>query len=108
MNPSEKPAAPAEENPFKPPRGFWNLMFTQFQGAFSDNALKWLVIFLLFNMGVPQEEQDSKVALAGVIFAVPFLVFSMWGGWLSDRFSKRHVMMGVKLAEVGIMLFAAA
>lgn len=95
------PAAPP------PPRGFWNLMFTQFQGAFSDNALKWLVIFLVFRNGLPKAEQDSQVALASAVFAVPFLLFSIWGGWLSDRFSKRHVMMGVKLAEIGIMLFAA-
>lgn len=107
MNPYETPAAPAGD-PVQPlPRGFWNLMFTQFQGAFSDNALKWLVIFLVFDMGLSQEQQDSKVALAGIVFAVPFLLFSIWGGWLSDRFSKRRVMMAVKMAEIGIMLFAA-
>jgi len=95
------------DSTFTPPRGFWNLMFTQFQGAFSDNALKWLVIFLVFGMGLPEAEQDSQVAMAGAVFAVPFLLFSMWGGWLSDRCSKRTVMIGVKVAEIGIMLFAA-
>ena len=99
---------PASSSPSPPvPRGFWNLMFTQFQGAFSDNALKWLVVFLVFNMGLSDADQDSKVALAGIVFAVPFLLFSMWAGWLSDRYSKRSVMMGVKLAEIAIMLFAA-
>lgn len=88
-------------------RGFASLMFTQFQGAFSDNALKWLVTFLVFSANLPREQQDSIVSLAGALFAVPFLLFSMWGGWLADRCSKRTVMMGVKLAEVGIMLFAA-
>ena len=101
------PAAASGDPLSSPPRGFWNLMFTQFQGAFSDNALKWLVVFLVFGMGLPEAEQDSQVALAGAVFAVPFLLFSMWGGWLSDRFSKRQVMMGVKLAEISIMLFAA-
>ena len=28
-------------------RGFWSLIVTQFQGAFNDNALKYLVIFLI-------------------------------------------------------------
>jgi acyl-[acyl-carrier-protein]-phospholipid O-acyltransferase/long-chain-fatty-acid--[acyl-carrier-protein] ligase len=88
-------------------KGFGSLMFTQFQGAFSDNALKWLVTFLVFSANLPREEQDSIVSLAGALFAVPFLLFSMWGGWLADRCSKRTVMMGVKIAEVGIMLFAA-
>lgn len=88
-------------------KGFASLMFTQFQGAFSDNALKWLVTFLVFSANLPKAEQDSIVSLAGALFAVPFLLFSMWGGWLADRCSKRTVMMGVKVAEVGIMLFAA-
>lgn len=87
--------------------GFFSLMFTQFQGAFSDNALKWLVTFLVFSANLPREEQDSIVSLASALFALPFLTFSMWGGWLADRCSKRTVMMGVKIAEVGIMLFAA-
>jgi acyl-[acyl-carrier-protein]-phospholipid O-acyltransferase/long-chain-fatty-acid--[acyl-carrier-protein] ligase len=82
-------------------------MFTQFQGAFSDNALKWLVVFLVFKMGYSKDQQDSLVTLAGAVFAVPFLLFSMWGGWLSDRFSKRQVMIGVKMAEIAIMLLAA-
>jgi acyl-[acyl-carrier-protein]-phospholipid O-acyltransferase/long-chain-fatty-acid--[acyl-carrier-protein] ligase len=38
----------------------------------------------------------------------PFILFSMLGGWLADRFSKAAVMRAVKQAEVGIMLFAAA
>jgi acyl-[acyl-carrier-protein]-phospholipid O-acyltransferase/long-chain-fatty-acid--[acyl-carrier-protein] ligase len=47
------------------------------------------------------------VALAGALFALPFITFSMFGGWLADRFSKQRVMSGVKVAEVFIMLFAA-
>ncbi|HNC99698.1 MAG TPA: MFS transporter, partial [Myxococcota bacterium] len=82
-------------------------MFTQFQGAFSDNALKWLVTFLVFSLDLPAERQDSLVGLAGAVFALPFLLFSIWGGWLADRCSKRSVMSGVKVAEIGIMLFAA-
>lgn len=82
-------------------------MFTQFQGAFSDNALKWLVIFLVFGMGLSEADQDTLVTLAGAVFAVPFLIFSTWGGWLADRYSKRRVMVGVKAAEIVIMCFAA-
>ena len=40
---------------YRRPPGFWSLMFTRFQGAFSDNALKWLVIFLVFGMGLPAD-----------------------------------------------------
>lgn len=87
-------------------RGFWALMATQFQGAFSDNALKQLVIFLVMAQHLPKEKLDKLVSDAGMYFALPFLLFSAFGGWMADRFSKKRVMMGVKAAEVGIMFFA--
>jgi len=83
-------------------------MATQFQNAFSDNALKNLVVLLVMARRMSESEQHAYVALVGALFAAPFILFSMWGGWMADRFSKRDVMVGVKVAEVGIMLFAAA
>jgi MFS family permease len=89
------------------PRGFWNLMFTQFQGAFSDNALRWLVIFpVLANVALSDAQKDEFASHASLMFAIPFLLFSTIGGWMADRFSKRSVMQSVKLGEIGIMLFA--
>ena len=88
-------------------RGFWSLMATQFQNAFSDNALKNLVIMLVMARGLTEPERNAYVALAGALFAAPFILFSMLGGWLADRFSKQRVMSAVKAADVVIMLFAA-
>ncbi len=82
-------------------------MATQFQTAFSDNALKNLVIMLVMARGLTEPERNAYVALAGALFAAPFILFSMLGGWLADRFSKQRVMSAVKAAEAGIMLFAA-
>jgi acyl-[acyl-carrier-protein]-phospholipid O-acyltransferase / long-chain-fatty-acid--[acyl-carrier-protein] ligase len=83
-------------------------MFTQFQGAFSDNALRWLVIFpVLASVVLTDAEKDGFASHASLLFAVPFLLFSTVGGWLADRFSKRSVMIGVKAAEIGIMFFAS-
>jgi acyl-[acyl-carrier-protein]-phospholipid O-acyltransferase/long-chain-fatty-acid--[acyl-carrier-protein] ligase len=82
-------------------------MFTQFQGAFSDNALRWLVIFpVLASATLSEGEKTGFASHASLMFAVPFLLFSTIGGWLADRFSKRSVMIGVKLGEIAIMLFA--
>jgi acyl-[acyl-carrier-protein]-phospholipid O-acyltransferase/long-chain-fatty-acid--[acyl-carrier-protein] ligase len=81
-------------------------MATQFQGAFSDNVLKQLVIFLVMAQHLPKARLDALVSDAGTWFALPFLLFSMFGGWMADRFSKRHVMIGVKTMEIGIMIFA--
>jgi acyl-[acyl-carrier-protein]-phospholipid O-acyltransferase/long-chain-fatty-acid--[acyl-carrier-protein] ligase len=81
-------------------------MATQFQNAFSDNALKYLVIYVVL-AGMSEGQRDSYVALAGALFGAPFILFSMFGGWLADRFSKQKVLSSVKLAEIGIMLFAS-
>jgi acyl-[acyl-carrier-protein]-phospholipid O-acyltransferase / long-chain-fatty-acid--[acyl-carrier-protein] ligase len=86
--------------------GFWSLVLTQFQGAFNDNALKFLVIYLVVEMGLPVRERDWVVMVVGALFALPFILFSMAGGFLADRFSKRSVTIGTKWMELGVMLFA--
>jgi acyl-[acyl-carrier-protein]-phospholipid O-acyltransferase/long-chain-fatty-acid--[acyl-carrier-protein] ligase len=86
--------------------GFWSLVATQFQGAFNDNALKFLVIYLIVDMGLADQQRDLLVLVIGGLFAVPFILFSMTGGYLADKFSKRTVTIGTKLLEVGIMGFA--
>lgn len=106
------PIASAMNNSdFKPrtaggPRGFWCLFITQFQGAFSDNSLKWLVIALITGMGFSNEKRDQLVGIVGALFALPFILFSMTGGFLADRFSKRTVTIGVKIFEIFVMLLA--
>ena len=91
-------------------RGFWCLMGTQFQNAFSDNALKQLIILVLLASAAASAgdaEQDRLVSLVTAVFSAPFILFAMLGGWLADRNSKQSVMTSVKVAEMGIMAFAA-
>src|SRR6266568_9517171 len=87
-------------------RGFWSLIATQFQGAFNDNGLKFFVIFLILGANPTASEKDWLVFVIGNLFALPFLLFSMAGGFLADRFSKRNVTMATKIFEVCAMLFA--
>jgi acyl-[acyl-carrier-protein]-phospholipid O-acyltransferase / long-chain-fatty-acid--[acyl-carrier-protein] ligase len=89
-------------------RGFWSLFVTQFQGAFSDNAFKFLVTFLIIGLEMSPEQRNRLVPLVGALFALPFILFSMAGGFLADRFSKRSVAIRVKSAEILIMGIAAA
>ncbi len=94
---------------FNPPadwrRGFWSLILTQFQTGFNDNGLKYLVIYIVVAMNLPQAVRDRFVFLAGFLFAAPFILFSMTGGFFADRFSKRTVTIGTKLFELGVMAF---
>ena len=86
--------------------GFWSLIATQFQGAFNDNGLKFFVIFLILGTNPTSSQKDLLVFYVGNLFAVPFLLFSMAGGYLADRFSKRSVAIGTKIFEIFAMIFA--
>lgn len=87
-------------------RGFWSLIITQFQGAFNEISLKQLVILIILAMGVEQAKRDQLVLVVSALFAVPFILFSMTGGFLADRFSKRTVTIGTKLFELAVMTLA--
>src|SRR5438309_7617710 len=103
---------PAEEDHFVPEPekkwrlGFWSLIATQFQGAFNDNGLKFFVIYLILGQNPSTAQKDFGVFLIGNLFAIPFLLFSMTGGFLPDRFSKRGVTTGTKLSEIVALLLA--
>ena len=86
--------------------GFWSLIITQFEGAFNDNALKMVVTFVGLNMALSKGMHDALVPLTAALFSLPFLLFSMFGGFLADRFSKRTISIGVKVLEILIMAFA--
>src|ERR1039457_601473 len=106
MNNSTNPATARESQP--PPnwrRGFRSLIVTQFQTGFNDNALKFLVIYIVVSMDFPNDRRDLLVLVVGALFALPFIFFSMAGGYFADRFSKRSVTIGTKFLEIGVMAF---
>ena len=58
-------------------RGFWSLIATQFQGAFNENALKFLTIYLILALVKDNAQRDRLEFLVGVLFAAPFIFFSL-------------------------------
>ncbi|MCU1305510.1 MAG: AMP-dependent synthetase and ligase [Acidobacteriaceae bacterium] len=89
-------------------RGFWSLIVTQFQGAFSDNALKYFILFLVIGAGISTQQQENINAEVGLLFSLPFILFSMVGGYLADRFSKRSVTISTKWMEICVIAIATA
>ena len=89
-------------------RGFWALIATQFQGAFSDNILRNLLRSVSGGMNLGKTERESFGSIVTFLFSVPFLILSMPGGWLADRFSKRQITIWTKVMEFGSMLLATA
>jgi acyl-[acyl-carrier-protein]-phospholipid O-acyltransferase/long-chain-fatty-acid--[acyl-carrier-protein] ligase len=91
-------------------RSFWGMFWTQFLGAFNDNLYKQMVLLLALPVatgaaGMDQAESDLQ-GWATFVFALPFVLFSGWTGYLSDRFSKTPIIVGSKIAEIVIMLLA--
>src|SRR5580658_1075463 len=89
-------------------RGFWSLVITQFQGAFNENGLKNLVVFLILGMAMRKGDRDQLVLIVGTLFSLPFILFSLTGGFLADRYSKRTVTIWTKFFEIAVMLLAIA
>jgi acyl-[acyl-carrier-protein]-phospholipid O-acyltransferase / long-chain-fatty-acid--[acyl-carrier-protein] ligase len=89
-------------------RGFWALIATQFQGALSDNILRNLLLSMIVGMQLQKTERETFVSVVTFLFSVPFLILSMPGGWLADRFSKPQITIWTKAMEFGSMLLATA
>lgn len=75
---------------------------TYFLGVFNDNFFKQAALLLAVGAGLA-----SLQGSATMLFALPFILFSAWGGWLADRFTKRNVVIGVKLLELAAMAIGA-
>src|SRR5688572_28917426 len=88
--------------------GFQAFLWTQFLGAFNDNVYKIIVSMRAVHVAATSGGDSSYLSLAGVVFVLPFLLFSGYAGHLADAVSKRRVLIGVKIFEIFIMLFGLA
>ncbi len=89
-------------------RPLGGLFTTQFLGAFNDNAWKQIVIFLALDAAATTAGGQEHTAFAQIVIMIPLLLISMPAGLLADRFSKRSVILGSKVFELGLMLFGVA
>lgn len=87
-------------------RAFWGMTVTQFLGAFNDNIFKQLVLLLCVDQA--RRGGTDRQGIATVLFAVPFILFSGFSGFLADRWSKRSIVVGCKIAEVAIACLGMA
>jgi acyl-[acyl-carrier-protein]-phospholipid O-acyltransferase / long-chain-fatty-acid--[acyl-carrier-protein] ligase len=78
--------------------GYWSMILQQTQNAFNDKMAQFILIPLGGAVGYSVE------SAAGVLIALPFVLFAPIAGWLSDRFSKRDVMLGAALLQLIVLL----
>lgn len=101
----EAAAANGRSGSFLRNRSLRGLTISQFLGAFNDNLYKQLVLLLAARVLFQGED---KQGIASTVFALPFVLFSGIAGNLSERVSKRSVIVVMKVAEMGVMLGAVA
>lgn len=83
-------------------RSFLALLATQFFGAINDNMFRWLVV-PIGKQAVESDDAAMALSLGLASFVIPYLLLAAVAGYLADRFSKRTVIVGCKIAEVVIM-----
>ena len=109
-DPSEDPKATATGD-FEPTRrqwtGYWCMIVQQTQNAFNDKVAQFILIPLAaavgFTLQMPGVRSINVEDAAALMIALPFVLFAPLAGWLSDRFSKRDVMVGMATAQVCIL-----
>lgn len=86
--------------------GFWCMILQQTQNAFNDKLAQFTLIPLggavafAFLIPVGAGIKLDVPSVAGLLMALPFVIFAPIAGWLSDRYSKRDVMLGSAVLQV--------
>lgn len=89
-------------------KGLQPFLWTQFLGAFNDNLFK-IVVSMLAVHAATSASAGRQLSLVGVVFILPFLLFSGYAGQLADIYSKRTVLVVTKSLEIvaaGLALLA--
>lgn len=104
------PPGPGQPRLLRDP-SFWAMTCTQFLGAFNDNMFKQVILLICVDYATAaaargRGEFTNFQGVAQGLFALAFVLFSGFAGYLSDRYSKRRIVVLCKVAEIGIMLLA--
>ncbi|QEH32854.1 Bifunctional protein Aas [Aquisphaera giovannonii] len=94
--------------PRKQGRPLLPLLIAQSLGAFNDNAWKLIVTLLAVGTAASEAAGQAQAAWVQAMFLIPLILFNLPGGALADRLSKRTVIVGTKVLEIGIMLLGTA
>jgi acyl-[acyl-carrier-protein]-phospholipid O-acyltransferase/long-chain-fatty-acid--[acyl-carrier-protein] ligase len=95
------------------PRGLWNhgfvsLLLTQFFEAASDNIIKGVITFAVA-VGGPWESVfgEGGNGIVGILFTLPFVLLSAFGGRIADRSSKSRITVILKSVSLLVCALCA-
>lgn len=90
-------------------RGFSSLLATSFLGAANDNVVKTVITNMVATgiwVGTISKSGAGEQAIPAVCLTIPFILLSGFAGQLADRYSKRSIMLWVKVAELPLAIIA--
>ena len=86
--------------------GYAALLGAQFLGALNDNLFKMIVSLLAVSAGIGAGGASAYLSLAGVVFMLPYVLFSGYAGHVADVLDKRTVLVAAKSVELVVMALA--
>ncbi len=85
-------------------RSFGFLNATQFLGALNDNVFKLLMVNFLIAAAAGGSTAGDIAGVAGLLFALPFILLTPAVGSLADHYSKRDLVVWTKVLEIVVMI----
>ncbi|MFM7630991.1 MAG: MFS transporter [Alphaproteobacteria bacterium] len=93
-------------HPFHP--RFLCFLAAQFLGAFNDNAFKLVLSLASVAMFTDPNAQKAYLSIISALAIIPFVLFSGYAGYLTDRYPKSRVLKLSKAVEIVAMGAALA
>jgi len=86
--------------------GFANLLAAQALAVFDDNTFKQTLFFYAAATLTNQAARSRVIGWGTALYVLPYIFLSSYAGQVADRFSKRHVIISLKIIEAVILTFA--
>lgn len=87
-------------------RGFVFLLAAQALAVFDDNTFKQLLM-LFVTASIPAlATRNLYISLGTALYVLPYIVFSSYAGQVADHFSKRRVIIFMKMVEATLLVVA--
>ena len=87
-------------------RGFVYLLAAQALAVFDDNTFKQLLVLSVTSCLVSLGTRNLVISLGTALYVLPYIVFSSYAGQVADRFSKRRVIICLKILEASLLVLA--
>lgn len=87
-------------------RGFVYLLAAQALAVFDDNTFKQILALFIIAHVASLANRNLFISLATALFVLPYILFSSYAGQVADRFSKRQVIIAMKIVEASLLALA--